>query len=207
MAEISLDTEKEMNAAEMKKPEARVSHVSLKDVSLEHVTYNAKVSLTNPFSTPVPILQISYALKTANREIASGTTLNSGRSIMANDEIVVDLEMEVPHSVLLSNLVRDIAADWDIDYELGINFVMNVHIDYELAINSVLDVPVHGNITIPICSQGQIKLPALSDISILSWVRFLLPFGKSLVIVFSRACLNVFDKVRKQIIEKMLTYC
>ena len=67
MAEISLDTEKEINAAEMKKPEARVSHVSLKDVSLEHVTYNAKVSFTNPFSTPVPILEISYALKTANR--------------------------------------------------------------------------------------------------------------------------------------------
>ena len=67
MAEISLDTEKEINAAEMKKPEARVSHVSLKDVSLEHVTYNAKVSLTNPFSTPVPILEISYALKAANR--------------------------------------------------------------------------------------------------------------------------------------------
>lgn len=54
-------------AAEMEKPEAKVIHVCLKEVSLYYITYNAKVTVTNPYSSPVPISEISYTLKTANR--------------------------------------------------------------------------------------------------------------------------------------------
>lgn len=65
MAEL-LDSATEIEA-EMEKPEAKMIDVGLKDVSLNYITYNAKVSLTNPYTTPVPISGISYTLKTANR--------------------------------------------------------------------------------------------------------------------------------------------
>lgn len=55
------------SVAETKKAEARVTHVVLKDVNLEYITYTAKVSVTNPYSAPVPILEISHTLKSANR--------------------------------------------------------------------------------------------------------------------------------------------
>lgn len=111
----------------------------------------------------------------------------------------------MPHSVLLS-LARDVAADLDIDYELGINFVLNVHIDYELVINLVLDVPVSGNITISIWNEGEIKFPTFSDLSTLMKVRLLLLLGISTLIFCSKACLNVFDNVQKFIFGKLLLF-
>ncbi|KAK1364295.1 desiccation protectant protein Lea14-like [Heracleum sosnowskyi] len=173
-----LDRSREIVTDQMEKPEAKVTHVGLKDVNLEYVTYNAKVSVTNPYTTPLPILQISYALKSANRDIASGTTSGSGGSLKGNNTTVLDVELKVQHSVLLS-LAREIAADWDSDYELGVNFVLNVPIDYELVIDFVLDVPVFGNLTISILNEGKIKFPTFSDLSTLMKVRLLLLLGTS----------------------------
>lgn len=55
--------------AEMKKPEATVTDVDLNDVSRECITYNAKVSVSNPYSTSIPICEISYTLKSADRYV------------------------------------------------------------------------------------------------------------------------------------------
>lgn len=82
------------------------------------------------------------------REIASGTVPDPG-SLKGNDTTMLNVGLKVPHSVLLS-LAKDIGADWDIDYELGIDFVF--------------DLPVFGNITIPVSSKGEIKLPTFSDL-------------------------------------------
>lgn len=53
--------------AEMKKPEASLRDVELKEASRECITYEAKVSVSNPYSTSIPICEISYTLKSANR--------------------------------------------------------------------------------------------------------------------------------------------
>ena len=134
--------------AHMKKPEASVTDVDLKDVSRECITYNAKVSVINPYSTSVPICEISYTFKSADRVIASGTIPDPG-SIKGDDTTMLDVGVKVPHSVLM-NLVRDIGADWDIDYELELGLTF--------------DLPLIGNITIPVSSKGEIKLPTFSDL-------------------------------------------
>lgn len=53
--------------ADVKKPEASVEDVDLKDVSRECITYNAKVSVTNPYGSSIPIGEITYCLKSASR--------------------------------------------------------------------------------------------------------------------------------------------
>ena len=62
---------------------------------------------------------------------------------------MLDVEMKVPHSVLVS-LVKDIVHDCDIDYELEVTLVV--------------DLPVIDEICIPVNSKGEIKLPSLSDV-------------------------------------------
>ncbi|KAM7472246.1 hypothetical protein LguiA_010429 [Lonicera macranthoides] len=134
--------------ANVKTPEASVTDVDLKDVSRDGITYNAKVSVTNPYSVPIPICDITYSLKSAGREVASGTIPDPG-SLKGDDTTMLDVGVKVPHSVLV-NLVRDIGADWDIDYELNLGLT--------------IDLPVFGNFTIPLSSKGEIKLPTLSDL-------------------------------------------
>ena len=51
----------------IKKPEAKVVDVDIKDLSRDGATYIAKVSVSNPYITPIPIGEISYTLKSADR--------------------------------------------------------------------------------------------------------------------------------------------
>ncbi|KAI7740101.1 hypothetical protein M8C21_010319 [Ambrosia artemisiifolia] len=134
--------------ANMKKPEATVKNVDLKTISRECVTYKADVNVSNPYSTAIPICEISYTFKSAGRVIAEGTIPDPG-SLKANGDTMLDVGVKVPHSVLVS-LAKDIGADWDIDYEL--NIILTV------------DLPVIGNLNIPVNSVGEIKLPTLSSL-------------------------------------------
>ena len=56
--------------ASMAKPEATVTDVDLKGVCLSNVTYNAKVNVSNPYSTPIPIGEIRYVLKSGGRFVS-----------------------------------------------------------------------------------------------------------------------------------------
>ncbi|KAI4355131.1 hypothetical protein L6164_003933 [Bauhinia variegata] len=133
--------------ADMKTPEANINDVDFKSLSFGSAEYLAKVSVTNPYAVPLPICEIKYSLKSAEREIASGTIPDPG-NIKANDTTMLDVPVKVLHSVLMS-LARDIGADWDIDYQLDLGLI--------------IDLPVVGNITIPLSYKGEIKLPTISD--------------------------------------------
>jgi len=134
--------------ADMKKPEADITDVDLKDVGSDGVTYLAKISVTNPYGVSIPIGEIKYSLKSADRVIASGTVPDPG-SLKGNDMTMLEVGIKVAHSVLVS-LIKDIGADWDIDYFL------------ELAL--VVDLPVIGNFTIPLSRKGEMKLPTFKDL-------------------------------------------
>ncbi|XP_042505180.1 late embryogenesis abundant protein Lea14-A-like isoform X2 [Macadamia integrifolia] len=134
--------------ANIKKPEASIDDVGFKSVTRDSAIFNSKVSVTNPYSHSIPICEVSYTLKSGNREILSGTMPDPG-SLEENKTTMLEVPMKVPYSILM-DLARDIGKDWDIDYELilGLTF----------------DLPVFGNITIPISKKGELKLPTFSDL-------------------------------------------
>ncbi|KAG5579469.1 hypothetical protein H5410_050096 [Solanum commersonii] len=134
--------------AEMEKPEATVMDVDVKNISIDSISYHAKVSVTNPYHVPIPIMEIAYVVKCGGSIVATGTIPDPG-SLKAKSTTLVDVPAKVPHSAILS-LVRDIAADWDIDYTLELGFI--------------IDLPVFGNFTIPLTYSGEYKLPTLSDL-------------------------------------------
>ncbi|XP_043696276.1 desiccation protectant protein Lea14 homolog [Telopea speciosissima] len=132
----------------IKKPEATVTDVSFKSVTRDSAIVNAKISVSNPYSTSIPICEISYTLKSANREIASGKMPDPG-SLKGNDTTLLEVPVKVPYSILLS-LARDLAKDWDIDYVLVLDLTV--------------DLPIIGNFTIPLTAKGELKLPSFSDL-------------------------------------------
>ncbi|XP_010544773.1 PREDICTED: desiccation protectant protein Lea14 homolog [Tarenaya hassleriana] len=129
-------------------PEASVTDVNFKTANLSSVDYSANVSVKNPYPHSIPICEISYILKSDTRTIASGTIPDPG-SLKGKDTTMLDVAVKIPHSIAIS-LVRDIGADWDIDYQLDIGLT--------------IDLPVIGNITIPLSTKGEIKLPTLKDL-------------------------------------------
>ncbi|KAK4797126.1 hypothetical protein SAY86_029452 [Trapa natans] len=127
-------------------PEATVDNVDLKHVSRQSIEYKADVSVKNPYGYSIPICEITYSLKSAGREIASGRIPDPG-SLNGSDTTKLDVPVKVPYSILVS-LVKDIGADWDLDYQLDLGLI--------------IDLPVIGNFTIPVTSKGEIKLPTSS---------------------------------------------
>lgn len=55
------------NVGNLKAPEANVTDVDLKGVGMGSVEYLAKVTVDNPYSHSIPICDISYTFKSANR--------------------------------------------------------------------------------------------------------------------------------------------
>ncbi|KAL5707863.1 hypothetical protein ACHQM5_018718 [Ranunculus cassubicifolius] len=124
--------------AHIKKPEAELTDVDLKNVSRDAAHFKSQIDVTNPYDHSIPICEIAYSLKSANKEIAS-----------ENGVTALDMDMKVPYSVLV-DLAKDIGADWDIDYHLVVKFTV--------------DLPVFGNFTIPLERKGEFKLPSISSL-------------------------------------------
>lgn len=156
----------------IEKPEASILDVDLKDVGRDGVSYLARICIVNPYGVTIPVGEITYILKSADRfqscpfsylflkkisrwfelnlefrVISSGKIPDPG-SLEGNDKTTLEVRMKVPHSVCVS-LVKDIGADWDIDYSLEIGIIV--------------DLPVVGNFTIPLTQKGEMKLPSLKD--------------------------------------------
>jgi len=134
--------------ARMDKPSADVTDIDIKNVTMESITLESAVDITNPYGHDLPIGQISFRLRSADREIASGTILDPG-SVKAKAKTGMIIPVTVPYNFLLS-IMKDVGHDWDIDYQWDIGLTMQI--------------PIIGKFTLPLSQKGTIKLPTLSDI-------------------------------------------
>jgi LEA14-like dessication related protein len=134
--------------AHVQKPEADLADLSVGHVGRDGATLAGRLDVRNPYSHSIPICQISYSLKSAGREVASGTMPDPG-SLAASDTTRLDLPVKVPYDFLLS-LAKDAGSDWDIDYEMRVGLTV--------------DLPIIGNFTLPLTKAGELKLPTLSSI-------------------------------------------
>ncbi|XP_051151827.1 desiccation-related protein PCC27-45-like [Andrographis paniculata] len=134
-------TEKVSN---MPMPEASIKDMDLKGVGFNGITYLVKVSVYNPYGVSIPIGEITYKFKSAERDVATGSIPDPG-SLSAKADTELEVTVKVPHSAIVS-LVRDVAPDWDIDYVLEMGLIV--------------DLPAIGNVTIPMSYQGELKLPS-----------------------------------------------
>ncbi|URD73712.1 late embryogenesis abundant protein, partial [Musa troglodytarum] len=120
-----------------------LASVSIRSFTRDSVLFHSEVAVLNPYSHSIPICQLSYALKSAGREVASGTMPDPG-SLPASAETKLEVSVKVPYDFLIS-LMRDIGRDRDIDDEMQVGLT--------------IDLPIIGDFTIPLSTKGEIKLP------------------------------------------------
>ncbi|KAK6153219.1 hypothetical protein DH2020_012858 [Rehmannia glutinosa] len=93
----------------IKKPEASITDVDLKDVGRDGIAYFANLSVFNPYSVSDPVCDITYTLESVDRVIVSGNIPDPG-SLKENNKTILEVKIKVPHNLLLS-LIKDICAD------------------------------------------------------------------------------------------------
>lgn len=134
--------------AHIPKPEATLDGVTFKGLSRECITLHSNVNVSNPYDHRLPICEVTYTLKCAGREVASGTMPDPGW-IAASGTTSLEIPAKVPYDFLVS-IVKDVGRDWDLDYELIVGLTV--------------DLPIVGNFTIPLSTSGEFKLPTLKDL-------------------------------------------
>jgi len=134
--------------AHIPKPEATLDAVTFKGLSRECITLHSSVNVSNPYDHRLPICEVTYTLRCAGREVASGTMPDPGW-IAASGNTSLEIPAKVPYDFIVS-IVRDVGRDWDLDYELQVGLTV--------------DLPIVGNFTIPLSTSGEFKLPTLKDL-------------------------------------------
>ncbi|RZC93381.1 hypothetical protein C5167_021670 [Papaver somniferum] len=130
-----------------KVPEATLTDVDVKSVGFTSVTLLAKISVNNPYITPLPMVEVDYTLKSHANVILTGKVPDPG-NLKASGITLLEVDVKVPYSILLS-VAKDVSTDWDLDYELLLGLI--------------IDLPLIGNITIPLSQKGEFKLPSITD--------------------------------------------
>ncbi|KQK03375.1 late embryogenesis abundant protein Lea14-A [Brachypodium distachyon] len=133
----------------VQKPEADLSDLSVRHVGRDGATLSGRLDVRNPYIHSIPICEISYSLKSAGREVASGTVPDPGSLAGGGATTSLDVPVKLPYDFLVS-LVKDAGRDWDLDYEMRVGLTV--------------DLPVVGSFTLPLTKAGELKLPTLSDI-------------------------------------------
>ncbi|KAK8963777.1 Late embryogenesis abundant protein Lea14-A [Platanthera guangdongensis] len=134
--------------AHVKKPEADLTDVSVKGLGRDGATFDGRLSVSNPYDHAIPICEVTYSLRSAGKEIVSGTMPDPG-SLAGSSTTLLNVPMKVPYDFLIS-LMKDVGRDWDMDYDLRIGLT--------------IDLPIIGNFTLPVGKKGEIKLPTLPGI-------------------------------------------
>ncbi|KAL8510567.1 hypothetical protein ACS0TY_017405 [Phlomoides rotata] len=88
--------------------EATISDVDFKGFGLEGIALLAKVSVSNPYSVPIPIGEIAYKVKSAERQIVSESIPDP--ESLKNDTTLLEVTLKMSHSAVVS-LVHDIGDD------------------------------------------------------------------------------------------------
>jgi hypothetical protein len=70
-------------------------------------------------------------------------------TLAASGSTKLELPVKVPYDFMVT-LVKDVGGDWDIDYVLEVGLT--------------IDLPVLGCFTIPLTTEGEMKLPTFRDL-------------------------------------------
>jgi len=140
-----------------RRPSARVVGVRLDNISLKSATMVFDVELANPYSTPLPLVNVDYRLASGGTPFLSGEAELQG-TVPAGGKKTVALPAEVRYAGLLEAL-RQVKPGAVIPYqaELGLS----------------VDAPGVGPQRLPLRKAGQLPVPSVPKIELseITWDR------------------------------------
>ncbi len=128
------------------KPSASLKDVRFDSLSWDKLALKFDVEVTNPYSLPLPLVNMDYGLSGGASQFLSGKANFKDTTIPANGSQTVTLPAEV-------NLAE------------VINFVKGVRpgsaMPYSANLNLSVDAPQLGPITLPLSRKGELKVPSI----------------------------------------------
>ncbi|KAL3700790.1 hypothetical protein R1sor_018812 [Riccia sorocarpa] len=142
--------EKIAGAFSFGKPTADVSAIHLPKINSKEAEIIIDVLITNPNPVPIPLVDIEYLVESGNRKLVSGTIPDAG-TIHAHGSETIKIPIKL--------IFKDLTETWS-DINPG------MIVPYLVKVTLLVDVPVIGRITIPMCKEGEVPIPAKPDVDL-----------------------------------------
>jgi LEA14-like dessication related protein len=139
-----------VDALGLQKPTARIAGIRLQDIDLTAVTMLFDVELENPYSAPLPLLNLDYGLASAGKPFLSGEAELQG-AVPAQSTKTVSLPAKVTYKDLLAVLS---------DVKLG------SVVPYRAELGLSVDPPALGTMRLPLKKEGQLPVPAPPEVKV-----------------------------------------
>jgi len=147
--------------AGLDKPAARVTGASLQDLSLQGVGVLFDVEIRNPYSVPLPLLNLEYDLATeAGKPFIAGVAEMSG-TVPAGGRRTVQLPANITFARLLET--ADDLKPGDV-------------VSYDANLTMAVDAPGIGRMALPMRKTGKVPVPAVPNIELatITWDKLAL---------------------------------
>jgi len=146
-------------ALPLNKPSARLTGLKFEDVKLDSATLLFDVEVDNPYSIALPLTKLDYGLSSGAQPFLTGKT-DLQTTVPAKSRKTVSLPANVNYLGIFRAL-KDIRPGAKIPYKA----------DLTLSV----DTPVIGLIKLPLKKEGELMLPAVSDVKLKSIWETIIP--------------------------------
>ena len=138
------------DALNLRRPSARLAGVGLRELGLDSATLLFDVEVENPYSVPLPLVNLDYGLSTDGKPFVSGSADIQG-TVPAKSKKSVPLPAKVVFLEVLKALegVRPGAV-----------------VPYTAEVGLSVDAPAVGRLRLPMTKKGELPIPAVPDVSI-----------------------------------------
>jgi len=139
-----------MDALGIQKPTASITGVKLQDIDLQSLTMLFDVEVDNPYSVPLPLVNVDYGLASAGTSFLSGEADVQG-TVPAQGKRTISLPAKVTFQELLGALK-------------GVK--LGSVVPYKADLGLSVDAPAAGRLRVPMSKEGELPVPAPPDVSI-----------------------------------------
>lgn len=133
------------------RPSAKVVSTTIDGLDLNGLNLNFGVEIQNPYSTNIPLTQLSYALATEGTPFLSGQLADKPESIAAMGSTVVQVPVRINFQKAMQ-MVSSIQPGKSVPYQADLTISV--------------DALGLGNVDIPLRQHGQIPIPDLPKIEV-----------------------------------------
>ena len=132
----------------IEKPNAQIAGVKFQDISVTKATMLFEVKVNNPYSVPLPLSNVDYALASHGQQFLTGKADVQGEVPAKGSKV-----LGVPVQLSYLELIKAVKGAKP-----------GASIPYTADLGLLVDVPVLGPSRIPMSEEGQIAIPTASTL-------------------------------------------
>jgi len=134
------------------KPSAKVIGAEVRNLSLKSLDLVFDIEIANPYGVNLPLLNLNYVVGSGELQLLQGG-INTSATVPANGSSV----MQIPARLDFAAVVQTLA-----------NVKPGSVLPYHAEFNVAVDAPLIGAINLPLKHEGEIPIPTIPDISVVS---------------------------------------